>query len=50
MFAASRDAGEILRREPAAFLLEDGVRLMPKKAYPFQLVPVMALATAESDL
>ena len=38
------------RRGPDAFLFPDGARLMPKKANPFQLVPVMALATAESDL
>src|SRR5712691_3700796 len=48
--SASRTACNLLRRGPAAFLLEDGARLMPKKAYPFQLVPVIALATAESDL
>jgi hypothetical protein len=41
---------ELVRRGPDAFLLPDGARLMPKKANPFQLVPVMALATAESDL
>jgi hypothetical protein len=43
-------AGELVRRGPDAFLFPDGARLMPKKANPFQLVPVMALATAESDL
>jgi len=32
-------ASNLLRRGPAAFLFEDGARLMPKKAYPFQLVP-----------
>src|SRR6266849_5329276 len=48
--SASGTACNLLRRGPAAFLFEDGARLMPKKAYPFQLVPVIALATAESDL
>ena len=48
--SASGTASNLLRRGPAAFLFEDGARLMPKKAYPFQLVPVIALATAESDL
>jgi hypothetical protein len=43
-------ARELVRRGPDAFLFPDGARLMPKKANPFQLVPVMALATAESDL
>jgi hypothetical protein len=39
-----------LRRGPAAFLLPNEARLMPKNAKSFQLVPVMALAMAESDL
>src|SRR5882762_8643481 len=38
-------AGELVRLGPDAFLFPDGARLMPKKANPFQLVPVMALAT-----
>jgi hypothetical protein len=37
-----------LRCEPAAFLWPKGARLIPKKAKPFQLVPVIALAIAES--
>ena len=41
---ASEIAPNLLRRGPAAFLFEDGARLMPKKANPFQLVPVIALA------
>src|SRR5882762_4025984 len=43
-------ARELLPRGPAAFLFPEGARLMPKKENPFQLVPVMALATAERDL
>jgi hypothetical protein len=43
-------ACEPARRGPDAFLLPDGALLIPKKANPFQLVPVMALATADSDL
>jgi hypothetical protein len=37
-------------RGPDAFLLPGGERLIPKKAKPFQFVPVMALATADIDL
>jgi hypothetical protein len=36
--------------EPLAALLARVARLIPKKAYPFQFVPVIALAIAESDL
>ena len=36
--------------EPAAPLLARAARLIPKNAYPFQFVPVIALAIAESDL
>jgi hypothetical protein len=43
-------ARKLVRRGPDAFLLPGGARLTPKKANPFQLVPVMALATADSDL
>ena len=36
--------------EPAAALFARAARLIPKNAYPFQFVPVIALAIAESDL
>jgi hypothetical protein len=35
--------------DPAAFLFATGTRLRPKKVGPFQLVPVIAFAMAESD-